>query len=213
MEALLWLPGAAAILAGIGASYRLGKAKLCRVMGPPNWNFTQSWASNFTVAAGLLTIATLSSLIPAQPGSAPLKTTGYTALSVVFTLLATLAPMVFNFSRTVRAETQGTNPPEIASEGRAYMFVVAAILTLWGAIGQLELQVLLLDTLQRANAVPASIAVMLEVVFSLIAFGVLVYGSRMMVKLVELQPPRPPAAALAEEAEPAAEPAVRWPLL
>src|ERR1700719_4964866 len=102
MEALLWLPGAMAVLAGIGASYRLGKAKLGRVMGPPNWNFTQSWASNVTVAAGLLTISTLPSLTTPAKQPVVLSTAGYTGLSVMFTLLAAIAPMVFNFSRTVR---------------------------------------------------------------------------------------------------------------
>jgi hypothetical protein len=121
--------------------------------------------------------------------------------------------MVFNFSRTVRVRTQGANPPEIISEGGARMFLLAAVLTLWGAIGQLELQVLLMHELQLAGAVPSSIAIFLEAVFSLVAFGLFIYSRRMMVRLVEIQPDGPSAAAARVEAAESAPPPVRWPLL
>jgi len=210
IEVLLWIPGVAALVAGGLAGYQV-RDKLDRTMGLPSWDFTRSWASNVTVAAGLLTISTLPSLMPA--GKPPLTTAGYTGLSVMFTLLAALAPMVFNFSRTVRVRTQGANPPEIISEGGARMFLLAAVLTLWGAIGQLELQVLLMHELQLAGAVPSSIAIFLEAVFSLVAFGLFIYSRRMMVRLVEIQPDGPSAAAARVEAAESAPPPVRWPLL
>jgi hypothetical protein len=221
IEALLWLPGAAATLAGSAASCWLS-GKLNRAMGLPNWDFTRSWASNITVAAGLLTISTLPSLTSTTSTAARpalLTTAGYTVLSVMYTLLAAIAPMVFNFSRTVRLR-EGSNPPEIVSEGRAWMFILAAILTLWGALGQLELQGLLMHELQQANAIPFSIAVLLEVIFGLIALGLIVYGIRMMIRLVEIQPElqnerrAKPAEAEPRAAEPEMAPsAVQWPLL
>ncbi len=203
-EWVLWLPFGLAVVAGGVAARRLW-GKLRNTMGLPSWDFSRSWASNITVVGSLVSLTVLAS-IPV-PKEIQIPRSAYTILSLVFTLLAALAPLVYNFSRKVSREGD-----KIIACGTVFMFVVAGTITLWAAVGQLEMQALLLEELRSAGLLAVSICRLLQVLFAGVAVGLLVYGTRTMIFSVTIQPAaappsRPTALRLGETHE------RRWALL
>ena len=149
--AALWGPLAGAVGVAVIVAV-LRRTKLRERMGLPAWNFTQSWASNIAVVGGLISLSTFAGLLGKNtPKFIPL--TGYTALDFAFPFLAALAPLVYNFSRTVTVKSDGKDkPPVIVSEGSVWMFIVSGIFTIWACGGQLLVQALWLTELTRPAA-------------------------------------------------------------
>jgi len=103
-------------------------------VGPPNWDFTKSWATNITVLGAVFTIF-FSSKIVAAPRL--VGDPGYPMLSVLFAVVVALSPLLF---RAISKESgvltpQGTD--DIQYQGNAIGFLLAMLLTLWAAIGQI----------------------------------------------------------------------------
>ena len=182
-KALLWAPFAGSLIVGVFSLIAVRK-DLNQVMGIPSWDFSRSWASNISVVAGLVTISALG-FLPSTTQT-HISRSAYAVLLFVFPLLAALAPLVYNFSRRVSQDTT-TTPPTIVSQGKAYMFIIASIFTIWAAVGQLAVQASIMDELRRADLLWRPFAGLIEIVFGLVALGLLQYGFRTVVETVKAQ--------------------------
>jgi len=83
----------------------------------------------------------------------------------------------------------------IIAVGRAYMFIVASVFTMWASVGQLALQGLMLDELRRAGVLQSGFAELVELVLALIGLGLLFYGGKSVVETVRIQEDSTPSPA------------------
>jgi hypothetical protein len=183
---ILWAPFLLSLAVGLITALVL-KKELTQLMGIPSWDFSRSWASNISVVGGLVTLSALA-LIPNTVETQQMPRSVYTILFFVFPLLAALAPLVYNFSRRVTRDP-ATTPPTIVAQGKAYMFIVAAVFTMWAAVGQLVVQASIIEELRIAKVLPTSFAILIEIVFVFVVFGLLRYGGRTVVETVRTQKP------------------------
>ena len=75
----------------------------------------------------------------------------------------------------------------IITVGRAYMFILASVLIMWAAVGQLVLQSSILEELRRARILQSRFGMLVESVLALIAIGLLFYGGKTVVETVKMQ--------------------------
>ncbi len=68
------------------------------------------------------------------------------------------------------------------------MFIVASTITLWGALGQIQLQILLLDVFRKSNLIPISLTRLFQAFLVFIGLGLLYYAYYTIVDSVEIQP-------------------------
>jgi len=107
---------------------------LAKPMGPSEWSFSASTATNLTVAGTLLTGVLVSSAVPDYPHY--LTKQGYFVLSLFFGALASLAPIFYNFwCRPTGPDP--ANPQSLEFEGSVRLFLLSGGLTVWGVLGQL----------------------------------------------------------------------------
>jgi hypothetical protein len=181
----LWGPLVAALaVAAKVASQR--STELKERMGMPAWDFSRSWASNISVVGGLISLSTFTGLLgQGQPKF--IRATGYAVLDFAFPFIAALAPLVYNFSRTVQVKSNSAGDTTILSEGSVRMFIVAGIFTIWACTGQLLVQGLWLIELDAAHSVPAGFGICTAIVFLFVSIGMLVYASRTMIGTIDVQ--------------------------
>ena len=165
---VLWVPCGIAFLVAVSVGIK-NHNRLTNAMGLAKWDFNQSWASNITIVSGAVSFGILTTLLT-DPTTCVLDKRAYTYLALFFPALVTLAPVIFNFTRNVHLTN--ANPPEINIRGRAFTFLFAAALTVWGAAGQLEIQAGLVMSLLQQNKIELEPTVALEVLF-LVVFGAL----------------------------------------
>lgn len=206
---LLWAPFVSALAIGI-ASLTVLRKDLKQLMGIPTWDFSRSWASNISVVGGLVTLSALGFL----PADFPTQISrpAYAVLLFVFPLLAGLAPLVYNFSRRVSRDTT-TTPPTVVSQGKAYLFIIASIFTMWAAIGQLAVQASIIEELRLGNLLPGPFARLIEIVFGLVALGLLKYGFSTVVETVKIQRDTTTTVARMDDASLGETESKRWALL
>src|SRR6476646_1020240 len=97
-----WVIYGSLILAVVLMAYRAytARAHLAQKMGPVNWDFSESWASTFTVVGAFLgTILGESGVIP--EATEYLSRAAYGGLNVLFGLITLLAPLMYSAVRTV----------------------------------------------------------------------------------------------------------------
>jgi hypothetical protein len=113
--------------------------------------WSDSWGSNVSIGAGLLTAVLQLSIFPEQTHY--LHRSAYSLLSVIFTALVALAPVVCGlFSKQTAA---GREVP-------ATFFCIAGVLTLWGGVGQLVVLGFAILELRDAVILPETLAWLLS---------------------------------------------------
>ena len=182
-DAILWIPFGLSLLVAVIAFVLIWKSRN-QVMGMPTWEFSQSWASNISVIGGLVTGSALTFLSD-EIKTHFLSRTGYAILLFVFPFLSTLAPLIYNLTRDIKTVSTPSGPAAIF-EGRAYMFVLASVFTMWGSIGQLVLQALMFHELRQAELLESSLVGFLDWVLGFITLGVLWYGGNTIIKTVKV---------------------------
>jgi hypothetical protein len=206
---VLWLPcGIAFFVAATVGIKNCGR--LTNAMGLAKWDFNQSWASNITIVSGAVSFGILTTLLT-DPTTWVLDKRAYTYLALFFPALVTLAPVVFNFTREVKVEVTNNNQTQVKIQGRAFTFLFAAALTVWGAAGQVEIQAGLVMSLLQQTKIELEPTVALEVLF-VVVFGALpFYAWLTMNAAMRIQPdiaPRQSFRAAIDEARDSG-----WPLL
>jgi hypothetical protein len=170
-----WLPFAASLLICLFAAIAV-RTKLLFFMGLVGWDFSTSWATNITVFFTIINVVPLSLLHDPEKGV-------LTVMNFGFLLLPALAPLVYNFSRRIRVSDN-----KIIAQGRVFMFIIASVLTLWGALGQIELQTMLFDIYRKYGYISESLTHLFQGVLTLIGLGLLYYGYYSIVGAINIQP-------------------------
>jgi hypothetical protein len=155
-------------------SDRLGKR-----MGPVNWDFSESWASTFTVVGAFLgTVLGESGVVPETTHYLPKA--AYGGLNLLFGLVALLATLFYTAVRSVKTPHGKTGVKEPQYQGFVWSFLVATALTLWAILGELETVGLLLAEIRYVGAIPGSVIAVLGILggVSLILVCAYVLGER-----------------------------------
>lgn len=203
----------AAVLAVVAGLWWAGGHLLGR-MGSPSWS--DSWGSNATLGASLLTVFVGLVVFPEQTRFLP-KTT-YSVLSAVFPAIVGLSPVIFGLVRTP-APPAGSS---VEYQGYVWAFCLAAVFTLWGATGQLATLVYAILELRATPAFPPGLSRIMLVIASGLLVSVLVYGVvsvRQIIDAVNAPAPEPDPQPTghttivkpADTAPP--RPVLNWPLL
>ena len=107
--------------------------------GLPSWDFSNSWASNFTAAGALLGTVLAAGILS---DTRLMSSNSYAGLSLFFGGLVVIAPFIF--TATSRKDPgQTANEPSVAYDGNAWFFLVSSAVTLWAVIGELWVLMLL----------------------------------------------------------------------
>jgi hypothetical protein len=113
------------------AAFRKG---LKKPMGASEWSFSASAATNLTVTGTLLTGVLVSSAVPDYPHY--ITKQGYWVLSLLFGILASLAPVLYNFC-CKPTQPDSANPQSLDFQGSVWLFLLSAAITVWAVSGQL----------------------------------------------------------------------------
>ena len=142
-------------------------------VGPANWDFAKSWGTNVAIFGTLIGTFFQNQIVP-NPVYVP--SPGYPLMSILFALLALVAPAAFLvLSQVSPVMTRGSH--EIQSQGTARGFLIAMLLTLWAALGQLAtLGALTLEVMNSGQG--STVTVVLEIVLVAAAVAVATYAWR-----------------------------------
>jgi hypothetical protein len=154
------------------------QGNLGRRMGPPSWNFGDSWGTNITVGGALLTTLLGFSALPEQTHY--LNKTAYLCLSLIFTALITIAPAIYALIRTP-VTVQGSDTPQY--QGYVLPFAIASGVTLWGTLGQLGAVGLLFSELRESQEISSTVLCALAVLLAAIAILLMIYAVRTIIQL------------------------------
>src|SRR5437867_3237308 len=134
-------------------------------IGPANWDLSKSWASNVTVLGATLgTIIAAKGVVPDT--TSHLSNASFAGLDVFFGVLVAIAPLFFNAFRTVKQRHNRHGDKEAQFVGFVGTFFIAAIITLWGCIGQLATLLALVQEIQAAGSLSPEIVDVLGAVFA-----------------------------------------------
>jgi len=120
-------------------------------MGTSQWSFSSSAATNLTVVGSLLGTALVSSALPDSPHYMTKQT--YVVLSILFAVLAGLAPVLYNFFCKPYRQNP-TNPDLLDFQGWVWLFLTADALTIWAVSGQLSTLSLLFNEFAARQHIP-----------------------------------------------------------
>jgi hypothetical protein len=151
-------------------------------MGPPSWNFGDSWGTNITVGGALLTTLLGFSALPEQTHY--LNKIAYLCLSLIFAALITVAPSIYALLRSPVNVTGSTTPQY---QGYVLCFALASSATVWGALGQLETVGLLFGELADARQISRPVLFSLVTILGLVGVLLVVYGCRTVVQIASYQ--------------------------
>lgn len=158
---------AAVIVVLIGV-YWAGPGKIFNHLGSVSWG--ESWASNAAVGSALLTTVLGLTVFPDYTHFMPKSM--YSLLSAIFGALVALSPIVYGLFRSAAPKPGGT----IQYRGIVVMFAIGAVLTLWGATGQLVTLFYAIDEVAAAQSLPMFLATSLRWIVGALLVGLLVYG-------------------------------------
>jgi len=162
-------------------------------LGDPNWDFQKSWGSNLVIGGALLT-SLLGLKFPDHPWLMTKESLSF--LQMVFLALVAIAPLIYGlFHRDVQVQIKSlVGPPTagIQPQGYILMFLLAGGTTLWGALGQSLLLLLILLELSHAYLVDPLIGIILSGLAVLFFLLVVVYGWRSLYQTASR--PKPVAA-------------------
>lgn len=130
------LSGALAIaLAYLLISLWVLRKKLEKPVGGPQWNFTTSFATNFTIGTGLLTPLIGTNVM--TDALHYMTKFHYALLAILFAALLLLAPAVFSFFSTPRQITSSAGQTSTVSVGSVGLFLATSALMIGAVVGQL----------------------------------------------------------------------------
>jgi hypothetical protein len=215
-DSVVWGSLGAAIAVACSAAYRAREIPLTARMGSPRWDFSQSWASTFTGAAGILGGALSAQLIPGDGFLLPQRS--YVSLAVFFSALALLAPLAYASARQpvrVAADSAKSGRFEYHYQGRVIAFFIAGAITLWAFFGQAALVGMLFAEIRAAGHLSSAAVAAVQAVLSAVGVLMAVHASSSLTTTVRQQRTSSESGrGRLLETGPAVEPALPpWPLL
>jgi len=142
------------------------RADLMKRMGQPGWDFTASWASNFTVVGAVLGTILGAGVLPDQTHLFPKGS--YAALNLLFGVITVLAPIAYLASQTPDA-------PSNQLRGYVWSFLLTTLITLWAVLGELATIAFLLYEIRNGGSLPSSVTYLFAGVMLVAALLMLVY--------------------------------------
>lgn len=192
---LIVLITALAAMVGFAAVAVTFRKDLAKPMGPSEWSFSASAATNVTVAGTLLTTVLVSSAVPDNPHY--LTKQGYFVLSSLFGAVVMLAPIFYNFCCRPTGPDP-TNPQLLEFEGSIWLFLLSGGLTVWGVLGQLTTMSVMFQEFATRKYI-SELSVWSEWLVALsIGFSILFYCYRCVSYYVRIHPSRLPVAQRAQ---------------
>lgn len=130
-----------------------GRPGLTRRLGPVDWDFSKSWASNVTVIGALLGTILSAGVLP-EVTTTPKAT--YAGLNLLFAVVIVVAPFLYRATQSVVAVHQTTAETEPQYQGYVWSFLVSSALTLWAVVGELATIGLLFDEIRTGRSMPSA---------------------------------------------------------
>lgn len=159
----------------------LSPRRLDDQMGSVEWSFSDSWASNLTLAGALLGTVLAAGVLPEETSLLPQP--GYAALNLFFGLLVLVAPIVYS---ACSASVAGGEDPKY--RGYVWSFLLAATLTAWGVAGELITVAWLFRELRANDALADETVNFLIGALLVLGLALAVYVGRTVADRVEKQP-------------------------
>jgi hypothetical protein len=124
----------------VGAGYLLIalwclRRSLDKPMGGPQWGFGTSFATNFTVGTGLLSLVLGGSVI--TDALHYLTKFHYVLLSLLFAAFLLIAPALFSFFSRQQKFPSSSGPAVMAPAGWVWLYIVTSALMVGAVVGQL----------------------------------------------------------------------------
>jgi hypothetical protein len=157
-------------------------------MGPANWDFSKSWASNITVVGALLGTILAAGVLPDE--TAVSKAT-YAGLNLFFGVLILVAPLVYTATQAAVPVHKRTAIKEAQYQGSVRWFVVASGLTLGAVLGELATIFLLFREIRTANSMPEAAIWFLAVLMTVAGLLLVLYAWRTVHAVLDSQCKRP----------------------
>jgi hypothetical protein len=158
---------------------RLATVDVTNVLGPANWDYSQSWATSLTLVGALLGTVLGAGVLPDKLDL--FTKAGYSAFNVLFGMLVLAAPLFYTALQTRGKDAAGRKQQY---EGTIWAFGVASIATLWGVFGQLATVGLLFREIEKAGNLSTVLVTASWIVLGLIAVAAGVYSARRMQQIV-----------------------------
>ena len=169
----------AGILVGLAMviAWILGHAPWSVMEGAPNWDFSKSWATNTTLAGGLLSaILALTSLSPVL-----LQRSTYTFLDLWATALLSLGPTIYS-----AFTWQNTATPPITCS-RVLGFFLGSFFVLWAALVQVRIVRVLISELALDKSITPDGERLIGQTINAIAFILIAYAGYALIRIVTEQ--------------------------
>lgn len=187
---ITWGTLALSIAVGLASTLTLSRRErgiLWKTMGTLTWDFSRSWASNLSIAGGILGPALVLTAVP-DPTRVITKQT-YVVLSTLFTTFVALAPFLFTASR--RMKSSGKDGAVEVSEGAVAIFILSAVFTIWGAFGQIVIASCLVREFQLAKVLTFSVSILMYCLLgaTICLFVYYAYASIVATALSQVKPP------------------------
>ncbi len=134
----LWIPlfGASTIaLIYLVASLWMQRKNLLVPMGGPQWSPSTSFATNFTIGTGLLSLVCGGSII--TDALHYITKLHYTLLTTLFAALLLLAPAIFSFFSTHQS-TSSPGGAATVSLGSVWLFLLTTSFMIYAVVGQIS---------------------------------------------------------------------------
>ncbi len=181
---------AAVVLVGVRAVALGMLSRLSQAMGPVNWNFSQSWASSFTVIGAILgSILSAKGVVPDHTRFLPAST--YPALNLLFGLLVVIGPFIYRATSSSVKTTTAQATTDVQYQGSAAGFIVATGLTVWGVVGELATVFLLFGEIHSAGSTSDAILVPFLAVIGIADLAFAIYVWRAIGWIDDLQKDKP----------------------
>jgi hypothetical protein len=169
---------ALAVCLCVGRKLKRERLSLFGRMGTPSWDFTRSWASNITVAGGLLSAALSVAVLPEQ--TAYIGKGGFGVLTLLFTLLAGLAPFVFNVFRRGGLDITAAPGAQLHYQGFVIWFLAASGITITAVSAQMLTLLVAIAEISAAGRISPLVSGTFFVLVAILEIGILVYAANTM---------------------------------
>ena len=164
-------------------------------MSSPTWDFSKSWASNITLGGAFLSGALALAGLPEETHY--VSRTGYATLNLLFTLIAAIAPFVFNIFRTAIVSNPGQPTAQVEYIGYLLAFLIAGGITMFAVVSQLIVLIVVINEFLVADLISCVPALGFQTLVGTLAVGVLIYAEETLYWTAKSQsapPPPPPTA-------------------
>ena len=169
--------GLALVCVGIAAVILLiahGGAALTTPMGPAGSSLADGWSAALMIGGPILTAAFALTAFPEYPASMTKK--GYLIVSFLLSTIISVAPNIFGLLKVPKVVTDLLGNPSTQNQGVSGLFLLSAVFTLTGCLGQLALLQLVFQDLTSAHALSSPLGAAIHLLLTVLWVSVAFFG-------------------------------------